>query len=239
MAPTTAKVAGSAARLRLGAMHAELRERICLLRYPPGMRLAEARLALELGVSRTPIRAVLGRLEQEGLVEIRHGVGTFVTVIDRDELAEVYALRMRLAELIGDLDPLPRGRADIERLRRLLARLERLRAAPEPTEFARINMAFQQEISRAIGNRALREVGEGLYFRTARFFVQSVPRLDLAREIEIFATEIRDISSAMQRGDMRAVGFIRRNHIALSCHRMTLGLGRADPPPPALHEAHG
>lgn len=229
--------AGSAARLRQAALHAELRERISLLRYPPGMRLAEAELATEFGVSRTPIRAVLGRLEQERLVEIRHGVGSFVTVIDPSELADVYALRMRLTELIGDLDPLPRSRADLDRLRRLQGRLQRLRVSPDPTEFARINMAFQQEISRAIGNRALREVSEALYFRTARFFVQSVPQLDLLREIDIFATEIRDISAAMQRGDMRAVGFIRRNHIALSCHRMAGGLEPG--PPAALEEAHG
>lgn len=213
----------SPARLRLKALHGELRARICLLHYPPGMRLSELALAAEFGVSRTPIRAALSRLELEGLVEIRHGVGSFVTVIDPEELREVYALRMRLAELIGDLDPRPRGPSDLGRLRALGSRLERLRAAPDDTEFARINMAFQQELSSAIGNRALRELGENLYYRTARFFLQSVPHLDLLEEIDIFASEIAEITAAMERADMRAVGFIRRNHIARSYHR----LGRA------------
>src|SRR3546814_3282527 len=86
-------------------MRDEIRERICLLTYPPGTRLSEAALAAEFGVSRTPIRRVLAHLEAGGLVESRHGVGTVVTTIDLPRLREIYALRMRLAELIGELAP--------------------------------------------------------------------------------------------------------------------------------------
>src|SRR3546814_17250695 len=67
-----------ARRVRSEAVHREIRERICLLGYPPGSRLSEDALALEFGVSRTPIRQVLHRLEFEGLVESRHGVRPFV-----------------------------------------------------------------------------------------------------------------------------------------------------------------
>ena len=79
--------------------------RICLLDYPPGMRLSEEAMAREFGVSRTPLRRVLGRLETEGLVQSVHGVGTMVTDVDIDELAQVFALRLELAELAGTLDP--------------------------------------------------------------------------------------------------------------------------------------
>src|SRR3546814_13334553 len=88
---------GSSARNRFTAMRDEIRERICLLTYPPGTRLSEAALAAEFGVSRTPIRRVLAHLEAGGLVESRHGVGTVVTTIDLPLLREIYALRMRLA----------------------------------------------------------------------------------------------------------------------------------------------
>ena len=68
--------------MRFEAIHAEIRERICLLHYPPGHTLRRAELAREFGISRTPIRRVLQRLEYEGLVESRHGIGTIVTLID-------------------------------------------------------------------------------------------------------------------------------------------------------------
>ena len=75
--PTSARP--TIARERFERIYGIIRDRICLLDYAPGMRLGEEELAKEFGVSRTPIRRVLSRLETEGLLESRHGVGTFVT----------------------------------------------------------------------------------------------------------------------------------------------------------------
>jgi DNA-binding GntR family transcriptional regulator len=229
----------SRARTRFEAMHGAMRERICLLVYPPGARLAEEQLARELGVSRTPIRRVLARLESEGLVESRHGHGTVVTNPDLETLRQIYQLRMRHAELIGELDPLPRDEADLERVRALLGRLDRLATEPDGGEYSRINMAFHQELLRMIGNAALRDASERLYYQTARLFLQSVPVMDLGEEVRIFRSEIVDILAAMERDDARAVGFVRRNHIAMSFHRMTkargaTALASALPVPPSL-----
>ncbi|MEO8530060.1 MAG: GntR family transcriptional regulator, partial [Deltaproteobacteria bacterium] len=66
-------------RQRFERLYREIRLRICMLDYPPGMRLSEEAMAREFGVSRTPLRRVLGRLETEGLVQSVHGVGTMVT----------------------------------------------------------------------------------------------------------------------------------------------------------------
>jgi len=80
-------------------MNGQLHSDRCLLDFPPGAVLSEANLANEFDVSRTPIRRVLHRLEFEGLVDIRNGVGTLVTDIDLQTFKETYDLRMRLAEL--------------------------------------------------------------------------------------------------------------------------------------------
>ncbi len=222
-AATTArpKNRASSSRRRFTAMYEEIRERICRLRYPPGMHLGEEALAAEFGVSRTPIRRVLTFLEADGLVESRHGVGTVVTDIDIGKLREIYALRMRLAELIGDLNPRPRTPADLKRLRALLARCDQLRERPDGAEYSRLNIAFARELTGIIGNRALREVSERLYYQAFRFFLASTARMDMRDEVEIFRREMADTIAALERGDMRAVGLIRRNHIALSFHRMT------------------
>ena len=112
------------ARERFERIYKTIRDRVCLLEYEPGARLGDEDLAREFGVSRTPLRRVLSRLESEGLLESRHGVGTFVTDVDLDGLLQVYQLRMQLAELIGKLDPIPRQSHDLARVRDIIARCE-------------------------------------------------------------------------------------------------------------------
>ncbi len=231
MAHIGPKPGSSPARNRFVALHGLLRARICLLQYPPGSVLAEEQLAAEFGVSRTPIRRVLAHLEADGLVETRHGVGTVVTDPDLDTLRQIYQLRMRLAELIGELEPLARLQSDLDRVSVILRGLDDLsrQPAPDAAAFAKLNMAFTDELMAAIGNNALREVSARLYYQTARLVLKRIGQLDLLQEIETFRQEVRDILAAMERGDMRAVGFIRRNHIAMSFDRMSRGEAIGEP----------
>jgi DNA-binding GntR family transcriptional regulator len=208
------------ARERFERIYKTIRDRICLLEYEPGARLGEEELAREFGVSRTPLRRVLSRLEAEGLLDSRHGVGTFVTDADLDGLTQVYQLRMELAELIGRLDPIPRTEEDVARVRAILARCDELMATPNPAVFARINMDFFQELAAMIGNEPLRDISERLYYQTARIWLKSVPHLNLRDEIIVFRREAADILAAMEIGDLEAVGHIRRSHISMSVRRM-------------------
>lgn len=211
----------SSARERFERIYGTLRDRICLLEYAPGSMLSEDGLAAEFQTSRTPVRRVLSRLEAEGLVESRHGVGTFVTDATIEALLPVFQLRMALAELIGRLSPLPRSVEDLDRVRALLARADELARAPDPKGFVRLNMDFFYELSAMTGNPALREINERLYFQTTRIWLKSVPQLNLAAEIAVFQREMADILGAMEIGDLEAVGHIRRSHISMSVARMT------------------
>jgi DNA-binding GntR family transcriptional regulator len=208
------------ARERFERIYGRIRDRICLLEYAPGMRLGEEELAREFGVSRTPIRRVLSRLETEGLLKSRHGVGTFVTTIDIDNLMQVYQLRLELAVLIGKLDPLPRSDADLERIRVILKDCSALLDNPDPQGIAQINMDFFQELSAMIGNEPLRGISKRLYYLTHRIWLASVPNLNLKDEIVVFQREVADILAAMEVGDLEAVGHIRRSHISMSVKRM-------------------
>jgi DNA-binding GntR family transcriptional regulator len=210
----------SMSRERSERIYKTIRDRICLLEYQPGERLGEEELAREFNVSRTPIRRVLSRLEGEGLLESRHGVGTFVTDVDIDALAQVYQLRMELAELLGKLDPIPRGEDDLARVRALLVRCDKLLKKPDPKAYARLNMDFFQELGAMVGNAPLREISERLYYLTTRIWLKSVPHLNLPDEIEVFRREMADILQAMEVGDLEAVGHIRRSHISMSVKRM-------------------
>ena len=212
----------SLSRERFERIYKVIRDRICLLEYEPGTRLAEEELAQEFGVSRTPIRSVLSHLEAEGLLHSRHGVGTFVTDVDIEALTQVFQLRMELAVLLGKLDPIARSPEDIDRVRGLLRRCDALTGELEPREFARLNMDFSQELAAMTGNQPLREISERLYYLTTRIWLKSVTRLNLPDEVAVFRREMADILAAMEIGDLEAVGHIRRSHISMSFNRMRL-----------------
>ncbi|MFT5719722.1 MAG: DNA-binding GntR family transcriptional regulator [Motiliproteus sp.] len=197
-----------------------LRTRICLLDYPPGTRLSEEALAEEFGVSRTPLRRVLAHLAAEGLVKVTHGVGTLVTDIDFDQLSQVYQLRMELAELIGKISPVPPSEKTIEQLRSLLARSRELQHTPDPRAFARLNVDFFQVLTRLTESTPLREITERLYYQTSRIWLKSISQMDLAEEVAIFSREIVDVLTAVEIGDLGAVGHIWRSHISMSHTRL-------------------
>ena len=73
-----------------------LKEKIIYCHYPPGSQLSEEILQNELGMSRTPIRDALSRLEQEGLVTIRPKRGITVESLRIKELNMIYEVRMLL-----------------------------------------------------------------------------------------------------------------------------------------------
>lgn len=215
------------ARGRFDRMHAEIRGRICLLDYPPRMRLSEEALASEFGVSRTPLKRVLVRLEGEGLVQSVQGVGTFVTDFNIAELTQIYQLRLELSELTGKLGVARPSDELWREFLRLSARSKDLMKKPDARVFAQLNMDFFHAFMKLTTNEPLREIGEQLYYRTARIWLKSVfsSKIDLTDEVMVFDREIEDILRAVEIGDFVAAGLIRRAHISMSFERM-----RREPP---------
>jgi len=214
-------------RQRFDYMYETLRTRICLLDYAPGERLSEEKLADEFGVSRTPLRRVLGRLESEGLLRSVQGVGTIVADVDIDELEQTYQLRMELAELIGRLSPARVTPTLVERFRDILRCCDELTHEPNPRRFAQINMDFLQLLLELTENAPLRAITELLYYKTNRVIVRMIAHVDFPEEIEIFRREVADVLAAVEIGDLEAVGHIRRSHISMSFTRLRRSKPRA------------
>lgn len=212
------------ARDRFDRMHTVLRNRICLLDYPPGTRLSEEDLASEFGTSRTPLRRVLVRLEGEGLLQSVHGVGTFVTDVEIEALEQTYQLRMELAELLGVLGANPPDPALWDRLQLLSAEVRALADAPDARRFGELNMEFFQEFHGITSNLPLREICERLFLQTARIWLKSMAaaRIDVAAEVRIFADEIDEVLRALAIGDVRSAALIHRTHISMSYTRMRI-----------------
>src|SRR5204863_3445956 len=73
--------------------YTSLRQAIHTGRYRPGDRMREAELALWLGISRTPVRDALKKLEGDGLVSAAPRRGLVVTQLEQEQVSELYAVR--------------------------------------------------------------------------------------------------------------------------------------------------
>lgn len=89
--------------------------------HPPGSRLVEQRLAEDLGVSRTPVREALRRLDAEGLVVVEPNRGAQVPERSAAEVADLYDARSRLEAYAAELAAARRDDRDLAALDAALA----------------------------------------------------------------------------------------------------------------------
>jgi DNA-binding GntR family transcriptional regulator len=107
-------------------VYEELKSAIVDLRLAPGEPLREATLADRLGVSKTPIREALTRLEQEGLVETTSFKGAVVTRYSRQDLVEIYELRELLENAAVRAAAQSMTEQDLARLERIASESPRI-----------------------------------------------------------------------------------------------------------------
>ncbi|WP_114285231.1 GntR family transcriptional regulator [Candidatus Halocynthiibacter alkanivorans] len=120
--------------------------------YGPGNRLVESELADRFGVSRTPIREALQRLETQGLLT-RDGRSLIVASLDHNQLAELYVVR---AELEGLAARLAARHATPEEVKVLRDMVEEDQAfLNDPAALSRANRRFHKQVHLASHNRYL------------------------------------------------------------------------------------
>ena len=120
--------------------------------YRPGDRLVESELAERFGVSRTPVREALQRLETQSMLK-RDGRSLIVAALDHNQLAELYTVRTELEALAARLAA---RHATPEEIRVLAGMVDEDRASlGDPPALARANRRFHHQIHLASHNRYL------------------------------------------------------------------------------------
>jgi DNA-binding GntR family transcriptional regulator len=132
----------------------------------PGARLVESRLALRLGVSRTPVREALFRLHQEGFVLTSLGRGFSVKPLDDREARELFPILVALEGLALSLAA-PVVALDVAQLRRANKTLGPLRN--RPLDAIAADNAFHDLLLRRCPNRALLEMIDTVRRRLLRY----------------------------------------------------------------------
>lgn len=120
--------------------------------YKPGDRLVESELAERFGVSRTPIREALQRLETQTLL-IRDGRSLIVGALDHNQLSELYAVRAELEGLAARLAAQHGVPEEVRVLRKMVGEDRKLIGNPKALALA--NRRFHKQIHLASHNRYL------------------------------------------------------------------------------------
>lgn len=98
-------------------VYEELKRQIMVGEIPPGTRMMEVELANEMGVSRTPIREAIRKLEKEGLVGIEPRKGAYAENISIKEMVDVFDVREYLEGMAASLAALKITREEREELK--------------------------------------------------------------------------------------------------------------------------
>lgn len=120
--------------------------------YKPGDRLVESELAERFGVSRTPIREALQRLETQSLLT-RDGRSLIVASLDHNQLAELYVVRAELEGLAARLAARHATPEEVQVLREMLEADRSL--IGDPSAMSRANRRFHKQVHLASHNRFL------------------------------------------------------------------------------------
>lgn len=137
-----------------------LRKNIVEGRYPPGSQLKEREVAVEIGVSTTPVKAALQRLALEGLVTSVPMRGSFVAKNLGTQISEFGLIRAALEGTAAYLAAMKADPEDLERLRRQLETMKRLTDARNLDELITANAGFHDLIHAIAGNATLRQISE-------------------------------------------------------------------------------
>lgn len=146
-----------------------LRALIVAGQLPEGTQLVQREIAARLGVSQTPVRAGLGRLEREGFVHFGPTGRAFVSRLTREDFEEIYAARLGLEGLAARLGAEAVGPKELARMRKTLLKLERAAAERDVDAYLALRWEFYGTCYRASGRGRLVAEVERLYRRSERY----------------------------------------------------------------------
>jgi DNA-binding GntR family transcriptional regulator len=175
--------------------------------FRQGDRIRENDIANALGVSRTPVREALRRLQTRGLLDFHAGRGLGVVELSRTQVLELYSMRELLE---GAAARLAAQHATPSEVTYMLHLLDEFRAAKDPNRMATINRLFHRTICDAAHNRymvqSLNDLNEALALLRGTTF-------SLEGRRETADIEHRAILDAIARGDPDAAEKAARAHI--------------------------
>ena len=209
-------------RVRLGdEVYDQLVARLLSHQLAPGDRITVDALSRELGVSQTPIREALTRMEAGGVVVRTHLAGYRVAAeLDRAAFDDLVELRLLLEPLAASRAAARSTPPQLEALRELAAAMEAQESGPDGTQdyaaFAGLDARFHDALAEAAGSGLLREALGRLHTHLKLF------RLSSGRRVLTEAlAEHRAVLDAVAAGEADRAAAAMREHVERSAARFS------------------
>ncbi len=193
--------------------------------YQPGSRLVQDELCQTFGVSRTPIREALRKLQAQHLVEVIPNRGAKVRVFDKSELVEVYTIRAELEGFGCELAAAqltPRIRARLKEIQDNLAadvsRFARKEVGPDDearfnSVFNETNLEFHRTIHEAAGNAHLVRMVANLQQFFPKDYIWQAVHSSLREFLELNVEEHERVLNYLDAGDAAGARREMKRHV--------------------------
>ena len=202
-------------------VYIELQEAILSEALKKGESLTELTLSEKLGVSRTPVRSALQRLSEVGLVKIVPNRGAVVLGVTKEDILDIYRIRMRLEGLASAMAALNMSDADKKKLTETVELSEFYLSKNNTENLKELDTSFHRVIYEASGSRTLARILSDLHLNTKGY-----RRISLAipGRLERTTKEHREILNAILAGDAEIADRLTSEHIEHALANMLTAL---------------
>ena len=182
----------------------------------PADRLLETELATRFGVSRTPVREAIRRLEAEGIVTHMPRVGAVVRTLGQQEIVELYEMRIVLEATAATMAAKHAADAEIRTLESLNGEMAEF--ANDPVKVAKLNRQFHYCIMQAARNQFLAHSYQAL---SHALILLGKTTLETQERVATVVAQHKDIIAALRASDPKAAKTAMRVHMETSLdHRL-------------------
>jgi DNA-binding GntR family transcriptional regulator len=188
-----------------------LRAQIFAHTLAPGSWLDEQSLAVEFGISRTPMREAIKVLASEGLVTMKPRRGAYVTEVERQDVEQIFAVIAELEGFAVKEVAIKATEAQLNQLDNLHLKLEKAAADRDVERFFEINVLFHELIMEIAGNRWMNDVIADL---RKVLKLQRRDSLSRAGRLQNALNEHRNILNALIKRDGDAAKLAMQAHLA-------------------------
>jgi len=187
-----------------------LREAILEGNLKPGQRLMEVQLAEQLGVSRTPIREAIRKLELEGLVVMLPRKGAYVADVSLKDIIDVLEIRASLEGLAASLAAERISDEDINKLEQIMQDFNQGKDDFDVETLLRKDVEFHECIFKATNNVRLHQLINSLWEQVYRFRVTYISDYESTKNI---INEHQLILNAIKEGNRDLAKKYAQEHI--------------------------
>ncbi|MDA5107424.1 GntR family transcriptional regulator [Brevibacillus sp. LEMMJ03] len=188
-----------------------LREQILFGGLAPGQRLIEERLCEETGVSRSPIREAIRRLEKDGLVVVQAQGGVTVYQPTLDDFTSLFECRLHLEPAAARFAAERRTEEELADLQELLARMADIARESDARRTHELHFAFHQRVAEASKNPYMAKIMNDLKVLIS-FYRNAILQVHPQRPETVIA-EHAAILDAIRRRDGDAAAASMAEHI--------------------------